>query len=177
MHCHSIRFSFHSLQFCPLSVAYVQELSGGCDSLHPSTHLPAMTFSSVLSSECGIRARIVRRMWHATPLHTPACDDILLSFVLWVWHTCKNCQEDVTCYTPPHTCLRWHSPQFCPPSVAYVQELSGGCDMLHPYTHLPAMTFGSFFETVLRRDFFGVESYQWLKHWHSSGYPARCQAL
>ena len=25
--------------------------------------------------------------------------------------------------------------------------------------------------------FFGVESYQWLKNWHSSGYPARRQAL
>ena len=24
------------------------------------------------------------------------------------------------------------------------------------------------FESRLRRDFFGVESYQWLKHWHSS---------
>ena len=29
------------------------------------------------------------------------------------------------------------------------------------------------FESRLRRDFFGVESYQWLKNWHSSGYPAR----
>ena len=32
------------------------------------------------------------------------------------------------------------------------------------------------FEFRLRRgDFFsGVESYQWLQNWHSSGYPARC---
>ena len=29
------------------------------------------------------------------------------------------------------------------------------------------------FESRLRQDFFGVESYQWLKNWHSSGYPAR----
>ena len=29
------------------------------------------------------------------------------------------------------------------------------------------------FESRLRWDFFGVESYQWLKNWHSSGYPAR----
>ena len=29
------------------------------------------------------------------------------------------------------------------------------------------------FESRLRRDFFGVESYQWLQNWHSSGYPAR----
>ena len=29
------------------------------------------------------------------------------------------------------------------------------------------------FESRLRRDFFGVESYQWLKNWHSSGYPDR----
>ena len=29
------------------------------------------------------------------------------------------------------------------------------------------------FESRLRRDFFGVESHQWLKNWHSSGYPAR----
>ena len=29
------------------------------------------------------------------------------------------------------------------------------------------------FESPLRRDFCGVESYQWLKNWHSSGYPAR----
>ena len=29
------------------------------------------------------------------------------------------------------------------------------------------------FESRWRRDFFGVESYQWLKNWHSSGYPAR----
>ena len=27
------------------------------------------------------------------------------------------------------------------------------------------------FESHLRRDFFGVESYQWLKNWHCSGYP------
>ena len=26
------------------------------------------------------------------------------------------------------------------------------------------------FESYLRRDFSGVESHQWLKHWHSSGY-------
>ena len=33
------------------------------------------------------------------------------------------------------------------------------------------------FESRLRRDFSGVESYQWLKTWHPSGYPARCLAL
>ena len=33
------------------------------------------------------------------------------------------------------------------------------------------------FESRLRRDFFGVESYQWLRNWHSSGYPARRLAL
>ena len=33
------------------------------------------------------------------------------------------------------------------------------------------------FESRFRRDFSGVESYQWLKHWHSSGYPARRLAL
>ena len=36
---------------------------------------------------------------------------------------------------------------------------------------------GPGFESRLRRDFFGVESYQWLKNWHSSGYPARRRAL
>ena len=29
------------------------------------------------------------------------------------------------------------------------------------------------FEPHLRQEFFGVESYQWLKNWHSSGYPTR----
>ena len=29
------------------------------------------------------------------------------------------------------------------------------------------------FESRLRRDFFGVELYQWLQNWHSSGHPAR----
>ena len=33
------------------------------------------------------------------------------------------------------------------------------------------------FKSRLRRDFFGVQSYQWLKNWHSSGYPARRLAL
>ena len=33
------------------------------------------------------------------------------------------------------------------------------------------------FESRLRRDFVGVESYQRLKNWHSSGYPARRLAL
>ena len=33
------------------------------------------------------------------------------------------------------------------------------------------------FESRLCRDFSGVESYQWLKNWHSSGYPARRLAL
>ena len=33
------------------------------------------------------------------------------------------------------------------------------------------------FESRLRRDFFGVESYQWLKNWHSSLYPVRRLAL
>ena len=33
------------------------------------------------------------------------------------------------------------------------------------------------FESRLRWDFFGVKSYQWLKNWHSSGYPARRLAL
>ena len=28
------------------------------------------------------------------------------------------------------------------------------------------------FESRLLRDFFGVKSYQWLKNWYSSGYPA-----
>ena len=36
---------------------------------------------------------------------------------------------------------------------------------------------GPGFESRLRRDFFGVESYQRLKNWHSSGYPARRLAL
>ena len=36
---------------------------------------------------------------------------------------------------------------------------------------------GPGFESRLRRDFFGVKSYQWLKNWHSSGYPARHLAL
>ena len=36
---------------------------------------------------------------------------------------------------------------------------------------------GPGFESRLRRDFFGVESYQWLKNWRSSGYPARRLAL
>ena len=36
---------------------------------------------------------------------------------------------------------------------------------------------GPGFESSLCRDFFGVESYLWLKHWHSSGYPARRLAL
>ena len=36
---------------------------------------------------------------------------------------------------------------------------------------------GPGFESRLRRDFFGVESYQWLKNWHSSGYPAMRLAL
>ena len=33
------------------------------------------------------------------------------------------------------------------------------------------------FESRLRRDFSEVESYQWLKNLHSSGYPARLLAL
>ena len=33
------------------------------------------------------------------------------------------------------------------------------------------------FESRLRRDFFGVESYQRLRNWHSSGYPARSLVL
>ena len=33
------------------------------------------------------------------------------------------------------------------------------------------------FESRLRRDLSGIESYQWLQNWHSSGYPARCLAL
>ena len=33
------------------------------------------------------------------------------------------------------------------------------------------------FDSRLRRDFLGVESYQWLKNWYSSGYPARRLAL
>ena len=32
---------------------------------------------------------------------------------------------------------------------------------------------GPGFQSHLRLDFFGVESYQWLQSWHSSGYPAR----
>ena len=32
-------------------------------------------------------------------------------------------------------------------------------------------------ESRLRREFFGVASYQWLKNWHSSVYPARRLAL
>ena len=33
------------------------------------------------------------------------------------------------------------------------------------------------FESRLQRDFSGVKSYQWLKNWHSSGYPAKLLAL
>ena len=36
---------------------------------------------------------------------------------------------------------------------------------------------GPGFESRLRRDIFGVESYQWLQNWHSSGCPARRLAL
>ena len=38
-------------------------------------------------------------------------------------------------------------------------------------------TEGPKFESRLRRDVFRVESYQWLKNLHSSGYPARNLAL
>ena len=60
-----------------------------------------------------------------------------------------------------------------------------------PFTLLTCLIF--FSDTLVRRPpqerkvpgsnpacpgiFFEVESYQWLKHWHSSGYPARCLAL
>ena len=33
------------------------------------------------------------------------------------------------------------------------------------------------FESRLCRDFFGIESYQWLKNWHSSGYPAKAPGV
>ena len=33
------------------------------------------------------------------------------------------------------------------------------------------------FESCLRQDFSRVKSYQWLKNWHSSDYPARCLVL
>ena len=56
-----------------------------------------------------------------------------------------------------------------------------------PLAHLPprwpsgkasaSRVEGPGFESRLRQDFFGVESYQWLKHWHSSCYPARRLAL
>ena len=36
---------------------------------------------------------------------------------------------------------------------------------------------GPGFKSCLRRNFSGVESYQWLKNWHSSGYPAWRLAL
>ena len=36
---------------------------------------------------------------------------------------------------------------------------------------------GPGFESRLGRDFFRVESYQWLQNWHSSGFPARRLAL
>ena len=36
---------------------------------------------------------------------------------------------------------------------------------------------GPGFKSCSRLDFFGIESYQWLKNWHSSGYPARRLAL
>ena len=57
--------------------------------------------------------------------------------------------------------------------------------VLRPFDHLVGLVVkasasraeGPGFESRLRRDFFGVESYQWLKNWHSSGYPARRLAL
>ena len=60
-----------------------------------------------------------------------------------------------------------------------------GCLLNVPADHLVGLVVkasasraeGPGFESRLRRDVFGVESYQLLKNWHSSGYPARRLAL
>ena len=72
------------------------------------------------------------------------------------------------------------------------RNLSHSCDQFIVYVSNPAngdrlvglvvkasasRAEGPVFESRLRRDFFGVESYQWLQNWHSSGYPARRLAL
>ena len=55
-----------------------------------------------------------------------------------------------------------------PPSSSYIDHLDGLV-----VKESASRAEDPKFESRLRRDFFGVESYQRLQNWHSSGYPVR----
>ena len=91
----------------------------------------------------------------------------------------------------PRTCaasLQW-TPSLCAGLISGYMLAAGGllCDggLTLNFHHLVGLVVKAFasraedpgFESRLRRDLFGVESYQWLQNWHSSGYPARRLAL
>ena len=78
-----------------------------------------------------------------------------------------TCQLSAVCET-------WHS--------TVQHQKHAACTLLHHIVGLVVKASAlrvedPRFESRLRQDFPGVESYQWLQNWHSSGYSARCLAL
>ena len=83
----------------------------------------------------------------------------------------------VCTFAVAHTCMQ----------ESFVRSYHLGASLSVPFKHdrlvgrvvkvSTSRAEGPGFKSRLRRDFFGVKSYQWLKHWHSTGYPARRLAL
>ena len=95
------------------------------------------------------------------------CVILHLCYIVSMHYCLKNCVCALLClrHLRTYSCLRsavsvFHEPPRWPSGKAFASRAEG-----------PG------FESRLRRDFFGVESYLWLKHLHSSGYPARRLAL
>ena len=92
---------------------------------------------------------------HVTPTHT------CLALQIWLVTSCKYYQTYLSRQAHIHGCTLSPSlPPRWPSGKASASRVEG---------------LG--FESRLRGDFFGVESYRGLKNWHSSGYPARRLAL
>ena len=108
------------------------------------------------------------------------------TYGLSLCQSCSSCLSALICsvFTSTfNTCSNWTGKSCITDWVGSLH--SRGHLLSSPVDRLVGLVVKAFtsraedpgFESCLWWDFLGVESYQWLKDWHSSGYPAKCLAL
>ena len=129
-------------------------------------------------------------MFCTQPDHSRRCPDGSFGSMNWMTLEAEGCHSLVQSAMG----LLWYEKQhhrFDPPRSCVTDSFSLGANIGPDST--PSNSFDCLaglvvkasalgvkdlgFESHLQQDFFRVESYQWLKIWHSSGYPARRLAL
>ena len=126
------------------------------------------------------------KVWSATSVS--AWQHVKLSEQIRPWDTlacCWDVKQPTNKLTPVPVCT-FAVTRTCM-QESFVRSYHLGASLSVPFKHgrlvgrvvkvSASRAEGPGFKSRLCGDFFGVKSYQWLKHWHSAGYPARRLAL